>query len=94
MRIGCLDFNDLARVGTRIAQVTDLLSSVDDKKIVLIENVVDRGRTIKVVLEVLPSRRRARRVTLLSMVGRGEKFQFNQVLWGVKYQPVKMRNCA
>ena len=92
MRIGCLDPNDLARLGTRIAQVTELLSSVDDREIVLIENVRDRGRTIKAALEALHSRRRTRRVTLLTMVGRGEKFQFNQVFWGVKYQPVKMRN--
>ena len=69
---GCLDptfhRDDLARIGTRIAQVTDLPSSVDDREVVLIDDVIYTGRTIKAALEALNSWGRAKRVTLLAMV--------------------------
>ena len=74
---GCLDptfhRDDLARVGTRIAQVTDLPSSVDDREVVLIDDVIYTGRTIKAALEALNSWGRAKRVTLLAMVDRGHR---------------------
>ena len=54
---GCLDptfhRDDLSRVGTRIAQVTDLPSSVDDREVVLIDDVIFTGKTIKASLEAL-----------------------------------------
>ena len=47
---GCLDptfhRDDLERVGTRITQVTNLPSSVDDREVVLIDDVIFTGRTI------------------------------------------------
>ena len=74
---GCLDptfhRDDLARVGTRIAQATDLPSSVDDREVVLIDDVIYTGRTIKAALEALHSWGRAKRVTLLTMVDRGHR---------------------
>ncbi|WP_269606811.1 bifunctional pyr operon transcriptional regulator/uracil phosphoribosyltransferase PyrR [Prochlorococcus marinus] len=74
---GCLDptfhRDDLARVGTRIAQATDLPSSVDDREVVLIDDVIYTGRTIKAALEALHSWGRAKRVTLLAMVDRGNR---------------------
>ena len=74
---GCLDptfhRDDLARVGTRIAQATDLPSSVDDREVVLIDDVIYTGRTIKAALEALHSWGRAKRVTLLAMVDRGHR---------------------
>ncbi len=74
---GCLDptfhRDDLVRVGTRIAQVTDLPSSVDDREVILIDDVIYTGRTIKAALEALHSWGRARRVTLLAMVDRGHR---------------------
>ncbi len=74
---GCLDptfhRDDLARVGTRIAQVTDLPSSVDNREVVLIDDVIYTGRTIKAALEALHSWGRAKRVTLLAMVDRGHR---------------------
>jgi len=74
---GCLDptfhRDDLARVGPRIAQVTDLPSSVDDREVVLIDDVIYTGRTIKAALEALNSWGRAKRVTLLAMVDRGHR---------------------
>ena len=74
---GCLDptfyRDDLERVGTRIAQVTDLPSSVDDREVILIDDVIYTGRTIKAALEALNSWGRAKRVTLLAMVDRGHR---------------------
>ena len=74
---GCLDptfhRDDLERVGTRIAQVTDLPSSVDDREVVLIDDVIYTGRTIKAALEALHLWGRAKRVTLLAMVDRGHR---------------------
>ena len=74
---GCLDptfhRDDLARIGTRIAQVSDLPSSVDDREVVLIDDVIYTGRTIKAALEALNLWGRAKRVTLLAMVDRGHR---------------------
>ena len=74
---GCLDptfhRDDLSRVGTRIARVTDLPSTVDDREVVLIDDVIYTGRTIKAALEALHSWGRARRIMLLAMVDRGHR---------------------
>jgi len=74
---GCLDptfhRDDLPKVGARVAQVTDLPSSVDDREVVLIDDVIFTGRTIKAALEALHLWGRAKRVTLLAMVDRGHR---------------------
>ena len=74
---GCLDptfhRDDLSRVGTRIAPVTELPSNVDDREFVLIDDVIYTGRTIKAALEALHSWGRARRVMLVVMVDRGHR---------------------
>ncbi len=74
---GCLDptfhRDDLSRVGTRIAQATDLPSTVDDREVVLVDDVIYTGRTIKAALEALHSWGRARRVMLVAMVDRGHR---------------------
>ncbi len=74
---GCLDptfhRDDLSRVGTRIAQVTDLPSTVDEREVVLVDDVIFTGRTIKAALEALQLWGRAKRVMLLAMVDRGHR---------------------
>ena len=74
---GCLDptfyRDNLARVGTRIAQVTDLPFSVDYREVVLIDDVIYTRRTIKAALESLHSWWRAKRVNLDAMVDRGHR---------------------
>ena len=74
---GCLDptfhRDDLSRVGTRIAQVTDLPSNVDNREVVLVDDVIYTGRTIKAALEALHSWGRAKRVMLVTMVDRGHR---------------------
>ena len=77
IKSGCLDptfhRDDLSRVGTRIAPVTELPSNVDDREVVLIDDVIYTGRTIKAALEALHSWGRARRVMLVVMVDRGHR---------------------
>ena len=74
---GCLDptfhRDDLSRVGTRISQATDLPSTVDEREVVLVDDVIFTGRTIKAALESLQSWGRAKRVMLLAMVDRGHR---------------------
>ncbi len=74
---GCLDptfhRDDLSRVGTRIAQATDFPSTVDDREVVLVDDVIYTGRTIKAALEALHSWGRAKRVMLVAMVDRGHR---------------------
>ena len=74
---GCLDptfhRDDLSKVGTRIAQVTELPSNVDDREVVLVDDVIFTGRTIKAALEALHSWGRAKRVMLVAMVDRGHR---------------------
>ena len=74
---GCLDptfhRDDLPKVGARIAKVTDLPSSVDNREVVLVDDVIYTGRTIKAALEALNLWGRAKRVTLLAMVDRGHR---------------------
>ena len=77
MENGCLDptfhRDDLSRVGTRIAQVTDLPSTVDNREVVLVDDVIYTGRTIKAALEALHLWGRAKRVMLVAMVDRGHR---------------------
>ena len=74
---GCLDptfhRDDLSRVGTRIAPATELPSTVDNREVVLIDDVIYTGRTIKAALEALHSWGRAKRIMLLAMVDRGHR---------------------
>ena len=65
--------DDLSRVGTRIPQGTDLPSSVDDREVVLIDDVIYTGRTIKAALEALHLWGRAKRVMLVAMIDRGHR---------------------
>ena len=56
---GCLDptfhIDDLAMVGTRVAQLTELPCWVDYREVVLINDVIFTGKTIKASLEALHS---------------------------------------
>lgn len=65
--------DDLARVGTRIGQPTDLPSSVENREVLLIDDVIFTGRTIRASLEALQAWGRAERVMLLTMVDRGHR---------------------
>tara|TARA_B100001250_G_C19561992_1_gene683733 strand:- start:254 stop:805 length:552 start_codon:yes stop_codon:yes gene_type:complete len=65
--------DDLLSGSPRIAQLTDLPSGVDDRNVVLVDDVIFTGRTIRAALEALQSWGRAKRVILVAMVDRGHR---------------------
>ena len=65
--------DDLVRIGTRMAPPTELPSSVEGRQIVLVDDVIFTGRTIRAALDALQSWGIASRVMLLVMVDRGHR---------------------
>jgi len=65
--------DDLERVGTRLVQPTDLPVSLEGREVVLVDDVIFTGRTIRAALEALQAWGRPRRVSLLVMVDRGHR---------------------
>ena len=65
--------DDLVRIGTRISQPTNLPTTVEDRQVVLVDDVIFTGRTVRAALEALHSWGRAKRVMLLVMVDRGHR---------------------
>ncbi|MFZ9850388.1 MAG: bifunctional pyr operon transcriptional regulator/uracil phosphoribosyltransferase PyrR [Vulcanococcus sp.] len=65
--------DDLERVGTRLAIPTALPESLDGREVVLVDDVIFTGRTVRAALEALQAWGRPRRVRLLAMVDRGHR---------------------
>ena len=65
--------DDLERIGTRMPQVTTLPNSVEQRQVVLVDDVIFTGRTVRAALEALQSWGRPQRVMLLAMVDRGPR---------------------
>jgi pyrimidine operon attenuation protein/uracil phosphoribosyltransferase len=65
--------DDLARVGTRLVQATDLPADLSNRHVVLVDDVIFTGRTVRAALEALQAWGRPRRVSLLVMVDRGHR---------------------
>ena len=65
--------DDLVRIGTRISQPTDHPTTVEDRQVVLVDDVIFTGRTVRAALEALHVWGRAKRVMLLVMVDRGHR---------------------
>ncbi len=65
--------DDLIRIGTRMVQATELPESVDGRQVVLVDDVIFTGRTVRAALEALQAWGRAERVMLLVMVDRGHR---------------------
>ena len=65
--------DDLERIGTRLPQITNLPNSVEDRQVVLVDDVIFTGRTVRAALEALQRWGRAKRVMLLVMVDRGHR---------------------
>lgn len=65
--------DDLARVGTRLVAPTALPASLEERDVVLVDDVIFTGRTVRAALEALQSWGRPRRVRLLVMVDRGHR---------------------
>ena len=65
--------DDLERIGTRLPQLTTLPNSVEERQVVLVDDVIFTGRTVRAALEALQSWGRAQRVMLLALVDRGHR---------------------
>ncbi|MEB3306602.1 MAG: bifunctional pyr operon transcriptional regulator/uracil phosphoribosyltransferase PyrR [Cyanobacteriota bacterium] len=65
--------DDLDRVGTRLAQATQLPGTIDGRLVVLVDDVIFTGRTVRAALEALQAWGRPKRVSLAVMVDRGHR---------------------
>ena len=65
--------DDLERIGTRLPQLTTLPNSVEERQVVLVDDVIFTGRTVRAALEALQGWGRPQRVMLLAMVARGHR---------------------
>jgi pyrimidine operon attenuation protein/uracil phosphoribosyltransferase len=65
--------DDLARIGTRLATPTQLPADLEGRDLVLVDDVIFTGRTVRAALEALQAWGRPRCVRLLVMVDRGHR---------------------
>ena len=65
--------DDQNRVGTRLIKATDIPIPIEEKEILLIDDVIYTGRTIRAAIDALCSWGRPKRVMLLVMVDRGHR---------------------
>ena len=65
--------DDQDRVGTRLIEATDMPTSIEKKDIVLIDDVIFTGRTIRAAIDALLLWGRPKRVMLLVMIDRGHR---------------------
>ena len=65
--------DDQNRVGTRLIEATDIPTSIERKDIVLVDDVIYTGRTIRAAMDALLSWGRPKSVMLLVMIDRGHR---------------------
>ena len=65
--------DDQNRGGTRLMKATDIPTPIEKKEILLIDDVIYTGRTIRAAMDALYSWGRPQRVMLLVMVDRGHR---------------------
>ena len=65
--------DDQNRVGTRLIEATDIPTSIEKKEIVLIDDVIYTGRTIRAAIEALLLWGRPKSIMLLVMIDRGHR---------------------
>ncbi len=65
--------DDQNRVGTRIMKATDIPTPIEKQEILLIDDVIYTGRTIRAAMDALYSWGRPQRIMLLAMVDRGHR---------------------
>ena len=65
--------DDQNRVGTRLIKATDIPIPIEKKEILLIDDVIYTGRTIRAAMDALYSWGRPQKVMLLVMVDRGHR---------------------
>ena len=65
--------DDQNRVGTRLIEATNIPVSIEKKDILLVDDVIYTGRTIRAAMDALLSWGRPKRIMLLVMVDRGHR---------------------
>ena len=65
--------DDQNRVATRLIKATDIPTPIEKKEIILIDDVIYTGRTIRAAIDSLYSWGRPKRVMLLVMIDRGHR---------------------
>ena len=65
--------DDQSKVETRLMKATDIPTPIENKEIVLIDDVIYTGRTIRAAIDALYSWGRPKRVMLLVMIDRGHR---------------------
>ena len=65
--------DDQNRVGTRLIKATDIPIPIENKEILLIDDVIYTGRTARAAIDALYSWGRPQRVMLLVMIDRGHR---------------------
>ena len=65
--------DDQNRVGTRLIKATNIPTPIEKKQILLIDDVIYTGRTIRAAIDALYSWGRPQKVMLLVMVDRGHR---------------------
>tara|TARA_A100001388_G_scaffold256463_1_gene221613 strand:+ start:77 stop:619 length:543 start_codon:yes stop_codon:yes gene_type:complete len=65
--------DDQNRVGTRVIKATDIPTPIEKQEILLIDDVIYTGRTIRAAIDALYSWGRPQRVMLLALVDRGHR---------------------
>ena len=65
--------DDQNRVGTRLIKVTDIPTPIEKQEILLVDDVIYTGRTIRAAIDALYSWGRPQRVLLLVMIDRGHR---------------------
>ena len=65
--------DDQNRVGTRLIKATDIPTPIEKQEILLIDDVIYTGRTIRAAIDALYSWGRPKRVMLLVMIDRGHR---------------------
>ena len=65
--------DDQNRVGTRLLKATDIPTPLEKQEIILIDDVIYTGRTIRAAMDALYAWGRPQRVMLLVMVDRGHR---------------------
>ncbi len=78
VQTGTLDINlyrdDWTRIGTKpVVRDTNLPFSIDDKNIILVDDVLFTGRTVRAALDALTDFGRPRRIELAVLVDRGHR---------------------
>ena len=65
--------DDQKRVGTRLIKSTTIPGPIENKEIILIDDVIYTGRTIRAAMDAIHSWGRPKKIMLLAMVDRGHR---------------------